>query len=410
MSYGQINVDFPSNLTEHGNFASCELGGASVLLEFGFKNFICFKESVSISFRLDSNCPPSISHGRNFTTVLGVKGANGSGKTNILKGIAFLADFCANSFYKKPEEAIFVNSYFNNDQPIEFYAEFSLNGVGYRYELSITDSEIKRECIYKRKNKKIKILERVNNELVFRIKEFASLDAIKFRRNASIISTAHQYEFGELNEIYNFFKNFYCNVNYGGLKEIPHDIQEVSKFLRGRKETFKFVNDFIAKCDAGISKIDIVEIKDKEKEQEIKFVPVFYHKVDGKQHPILSHTESTGTKALFRILPAYQLTLDEGGVLVIDEFDNHLHPHILPKLLQLFLDPKINKKSAQLLFTTHDSEILNLLGRYRTYLANKVDNESFTYRLDEIPGDILRNDRPILPAYNEGRIGGIPKI
>jgi hypothetical protein len=43
-------------------------------------------------------------------------------------------------------------------------------------------------------------------------------------------------------------------------------------------------------------------------------------------------------------------------------------------------------------------------------LVNKEDNESFAYRLDEIPGDILRNDRPILPAYNDGKIGGIPKL
>jgi hypothetical protein len=76
----------------------------------------------------------------------------------------------------------------------------------------------------------------------------------------------------------------------------------------------------------------------------------------------------------------------------------------------LFLDPETNPNNAQLLFTTHDSEILNGLGRYRTYLVNKVDNECFAYRLDEIPGDILRNDRPILPAYNEGKIGGIPKL
>jgi predicted ATPase len=94
----------------------------------------------------------------------------------------------------------------------------------------------------------------------------------------------------------------------------------------------------------------------------------------------------------------------------LDEFDIHLHPHILPKLIKLFLDPRSNPKGAQLLISTHDAEILNMLGRYRTFLVNKVENESFGYRLDELPGDIVRNDRPILPAYNEGKIGGVPRL
>jgi hypothetical protein len=50
------------------------------------------------------------------------------------------------------------------------------------------------------------------------------------------------------------------------------------------------------------------------------------------------------------------------------------------------------------------------LGKYRTYLVNKKNNESYGYRLDEIPGDILRNDRPVSTPYRNGKIGGVPKI
>jgi len=50
------------------------------------------------------------------------------------------------------------------------------------------------------------------------------------------------------------------------------------------------------------------------------------------------------------------------------------------------------------------------MGKYRTFLVNKTDNESFGYRLDEIPGEMLRNDRSITPIYNAGKIGGIPRI
>lgn len=382
--------------------------GDRVLLEFGLKNYFCFKEGVSVSFKLDSNCPINISHGREFTTVIGVKGANGSGKTHLLKGLAFLGYFCSKSFEYKPDAVMGVSPFFDSDQPSELYAEFLLNGVTYRYELSITPNEIKKEIIYRKKNKIIKILERINNELTTRTKEFSRLDSIKLRKNASIISTAHQYEFDELNEIYLFFSNIISNVTYSGLAEIPNNINLISKMLNENESMMEFVNGFIANCDTGITTINIVEIE-KEKEDK-EFAPVFLHKIDGKLLPVTQYTESSGTKALFRNLPLYKAMLDAGGLLILDEFDHHLHPHILPKLLQLFLDPKFNSKNAQLLFSTHDSAILDFLGRYRTCLVNKEDNESFSYRLDEIPGDILRNDRPIRPAYIDGKIGGIPKI
>lgn len=95
---------------------------------------------------------------------------------------------------------------------------------------------------------------------------------------------------------------------------------------------------------------------------------------------------------------------------MLDEFDIYLHPLILPALLNLFIDEKFNKKNSQLIFTTHNSQIMDIIGKYRTVLLNKEDGESYGYRLDEIRGDLVRNDRPISPIYNSGKIGGVPKI
>lgn len=381
-----------------------------MLLEFGLKNFFCFKEGISISFKLDSNCPADISMGRDFTTVLGIKGANGSGKTHALKGLVFLSEFCTNSFSHKPEDSIGVMSFFDNEHPSEFNAEFSMNGTTYFYELSLTVAEVKRESVYvKIKNgRKEKVFERIDDKLTTG-KTFSKLNTIKLRKNASLISTAHQYELDVLDDVYAFFNRVISNVLYfTGLREIPYDISSVSKFLNENNEILNFIGEFISECDTGITGVRIFAME--EKIEEKKYFPIFEHEFDKKLHPITEHTESSGTKALFRNLPLYYAALQNGGLLVLDEFDNHLHPHILPKLLQLFLDPETNKKNAQIIFSTHDAEILNLLGRYRTYLMNKEGNESFAYRLDEIPGDVLRNDRPILPAYNDGKIGGIPKL
>lgn len=379
-----------------------------MLLEFGLKNYFCFNEGTTISFELDKNCPDAISHGKGFTTVLGVKGANGSGKTNILKGLSFLGWFCPNSFQYKPDDSIAVLPFFDSKEQIELFAKFEIDHVTYIYELGVTETEVKRETIYRKHKKLTKILERTNNEIVHRTNDFARLDTINLRKNVSIISSAHQYEFNELDNIYKFFNNLLSNVAFDGLKDKVLDIKDISKHLHGNVTTLNFVNSLISKCDIGISNVKISTRKREDGANE--YFPIFIHDHEGKKYPVSRFTESSGTKMLYTELPLYKAALDVGGILILDEFDRHLHPHILPILLNLFEDPTTNPKNAQLLFTTHDSEVLNYLGRYRTYLVNKEDNASYAYRLDEIPGDILRNDRPILPAYNEGKIGGTPKL
>ncbi|NOR79400.1 MAG: hypothetical protein GQ529_00990, partial [Methyloprofundus sp.] len=78
------------------------------------------------------------------------------------------------------------------------------------------------------------------------------------------------------------------------------------------------------------------------------------------------------------------------------------------RILDLFLNDESNPKGAQFIFTAHNTEIIDWLGKYRTILVNKEDNESYCYRLDEITGSMIRNDRSIIPLYLDGKIGGIP--
>lgn len=379
-----------------------------MLQEFGFRNFFSFREGVSISLKLDANCPSHMANDSGFASAVGIKGANASGKTQLLKAFTFLANFCSKSFASDPQEGLLFRPFFDSKESSEFYVEFSVGDVVYRYELICTESEVVSEVLYQKRVKTVKIFERKANDIVFTTKKYAPLKLIKLRKNASIISTAHQYEFAELQPAYNFFNRVFTNVGYAGLRESKIDIKTVSKYLHGNADALKFVSSFIGECDTGIDAIRIHMSKGEAGEEE--FFPIFSHKNERAVHAVTQLTESSGTKALYRDLPMYRIVLKNGGVMVIDEFDIHLHPHILPKLIGLFLNPTSNPKNAQLIFTTHDSKVLDLLGRYRVYLVNKRDNESFAFRLDEIPGDILRNDRSILPAYDDGKIGGVPRV
>lgn len=379
-----------------------------MLLKFGMKNWFSFRDEVEMSFRLDDNCPSEIKMNRSFTPILGVKGANGAGKTHVLKGITFLGYFCSNSFAEKPEDDIAICPFYDSNEATEMFAEFQIGKVIYLYELLLTETEILRETIYRTSSKKTKILERVKNELTYTTKKLEALKGVKLRKNASIISIAHQHEIEDLEEIYGFFDDVNSNVTYSGLEEQKTRLQNISAFYHKNPQVLDFVKKFIIDCDIGISNIEIFEHESGEKTKQ--YLPLFFHAADGKSHAVTEHTESSGTKALYRVLKEYKQILDSGGTLVIDEFDMNLHPHILPKLIALFEDPLSNPNNANFIFSTHDAETINILGKYRTFLVNKFDNESFGYRLDELPGHILRNDRPILPFYNDGKIGGVPRV
>ena len=142
----------------------------------------------------------------------------------------------------------------------------------------------------------------------------------------------------------------------------------------------------------------------------IIYYPIFIHDNNetGKSLDIFS--ESTGTKVLFVKLHSYFLALKSGGLLLLDEFDLNLHPDILPHLINLFLEKEINSKNAQLVFTSLNPDILDILGKYRTYLFEKENGESFAYRLDEPDTNILRNDRSVSAPYKRHLLGGYPKI
>ncbi|WP_349998097.1 ATP-binding protein [Stenotrophomonas lacuserhaii] len=384
-----------------------------MLREFGFKNYYGFREGISVSFALDANCPAHISNGDPFSTIMGVKGANASGKTTVLRGISFLSAFAARSFSYDPDDPIPLVVHFDSSDPCELYAEFDVNGVTYLYEASLGGNQVVSETLYRTKAKKVKIIERQGNRLVHTIGEFDALKVMVLRPNASVISTTKQYGLPGLEDVHSFFVKVVSNVGFTGHVYDGSNSPAVAAELHHDAEKREFVAKFIKSIDVGVTEISIHESVERDpadpSKEKKKYTPFFQHGETYLQS-ITWHTESNGTRALFNRLPKIKRALDTGGLLVADEFDLHLHPMILPKLLNMFTDQDSNPNGAQLIFTTHDDDVLDYLGKYRCYLINKRDNESFGYRLDELPGDVLRNDRAVAPAYRSGKIGGLPRV
>lgn len=370
-----------------------------MLLEFGAYNFASFKEGFEINLRKNKNSLDAY-------TVMGIKGANASGKTNVLKVPSFLSMFCTDSFNSKIDAEIIFTSFFNNNRETSIYAIFSENGIEYKYEIDLTVDKVIKESIY-RKDKLI--IERISDKLTENtIDEFKELKTMILRDNVSVISTAKQYGSKSIETIYNLFENIHGNVHAYGLADKFLDHETISEVYYKNETLFDFLKEILTKIDTGISDIEIRERENSETKEKTYF-PLFKYNVDEEIKYLSYYSQSSGTKTLYKHLFLYKRILDMGGILILDELDINLHPDLIPILLNFFESEKLNLKNAQLIFTTHNNEIMDRLKKSRIILVNKEDNESYLYKLDETD-EILRNDRSISKIYNTGKLGGKPKI
>ena len=126
--------------------------------------------------------------------------------------------------------------------------------------------------------------------------------------------------------------------------------------------------------------------------------------------------ESEGTNKLFDILSMIVMVLRGGGVLAIDELDCKLHPILTAYIIKMFNDPKYNTGHGQLIFATHDSNLLSAkcLRRDEVWFVEKDKQEaSDLYSLVEFKdadGNKVRNDRSFEKDYIKGRYGAIPYV
>ena len=380
-----------------------------MLLSFGAKNFYCFKEWVEISLRFNSKVPSEVTKGLDAALTLCLKGGNSSGKTNAIKILSFLGYFCVHSFVElKPDEEISLSTFFHNDSPSEFFVEFKIDGIHYLYELVITKKAVVSEKITKQNKRKTIIFLR-NQNTIKKNSIFVKKDLI-LRNNASIITTANQHEIKEINPFYNFFLHIGTNVrSTGAYINYDEEYRNDSKFYAEYRDYLDFTIEKLKKLDTGISNIEIKSYKNGQ-DNKIIYYPIFTHDSSGKRNKLLFYEQSSGTKSLYHLLREYHLVLKTGGVLLLDEFDLTMHPDMLPHLIELFEKEESNPNKAQLIFSTHSSDIIDTMGKYKTYLFNRENGECSCYRLDALKDGVIRNDRPITPLYKSGKIGGIPKI
>ena len=405
-----------------------------MLHSYAFKNFHSFRERTEVSFALTQKAgahgwdavSPS---GQRLATALAVIGANGAGKTSLIKPLAFLNWFVVHSFQSQPTAHIPVKPHFAaQDEAIEFELQADdEEGTLWRYVLRLTPERVLHEAVYRRPNRKRAkfsyVFERdwdeVANEYVIKRDDDFDLspaEAKKVRPNASLISTAAQYGVEVAQRLVG--ANVTSNIMQVGRVDPGRGFQNASIFFHENSALKQQMETLLRDLDFGLSgveirKLDLVAPPEMKMPDGVKLLPQYQvigvHTLqDGSRHELHMLEESSGTRTAFTQLSYLLSVLANGGIAVIDELESDMHPHMIAPLLDLFASEHTNPHNAQIIFTSHSIEVISLLGKSQVILVEKNDCVSEAWRLDTMEG--VRTQDNLYAKYMSGAYGAIPQI
>lgn len=392
-----------------------------MLKSFALRNFQSFHEQVQISLVLNKHTPDDrrafeTPLGTKLTKVLAVIGPNASGKTTLIKSLAFLAWFIRESFQSKVDALIPINAHFGAKQEAsEFEFEFEMDGKDWRYRLVASELRVYSEHLYCKHSRAYSyVFTRDWNpsKEAYDIKQnqfgLMQKEAERVRENASLLSTAAQYQVPLAMRICS--AQVFTNMNVLGRHHMDDWQIFGASALYSANDALRLAMTKLLKAwDLGLSDIRIEQqtVTHPNGDQEEIFIPFGIHQVHDVEHAIMLKQESSGTQAAFLLLSRILPVLTSGGVAVIDELEADLHPHMLVPILDLFFSPKTNPKNAQIIFTSHSIEVLSLLHKAQVVLVEKDKNcQSNAWRLDDVKG--VRADDNLYAKYMGGAYGAIP--
>ncbi|MGJ0517126.1 MAG: AAA family ATPase [Methylomicrobium sp.] len=393
-----------------------------MLHSYAFANFQSFAERVEVDLTVKRNTTLTdwmVDEvcGNRVSKLMGVVGHNASGKTALLKPVAFLYWFVAQSFNSQPDTPIpFTPHLAHTDQPTKFECIFDFENTLWRYVLEVTPLRVNREALYQKKERFNYVFMREWNS------ETSSYDikqqdfglppkiAKKVRQNVSFISWAAQHDVSLAKQF--ITANVVTNIHVFGRMPISEQaVMLTAEYFSARPEQHTKLNRLLSSWDLGLSEVGLqeVQINPVEAPDQTAWIAFGQHKSGNTVFSLPFHMESSGTQGAFVLLSRLLPVLEYGGLAVIDEFENDLHPHMLEPILDLFANPKTNPYNAQLIFSTHAIEVLNLLEKTQVMLVEKDDEcVSIAYRLDTVEG--IRNDDNFYAKYMAGAYGAVPNL
>lgn len=377
-------------------------------------------------------------------TLAAIYGPNASGKSNILDALSWVSSAVRNSLRAwedfVPREPFRFADY--TDSPSVYEVDFILDGVRHIYSLQLNDGAILFEEL-------LSYPERRPRQLFVREGE-----ALHFRRGMTgvgrlrelvtpttlILSLAQRLDLPELKGparyissistpfirrrstpkggrvLQTYYSGGRVNVSTTRLflddyKSEGGDKPSTEILLSAPNNDLMAARELLRFADLGIDDVQVIEQKESNSADRGRLELRLVHRSGDERALFELGEESDGTQMWFRLIGPVLAALRSGLPLLLDEIDASLHPALSARLLDLFRNPELNKRNAQLIFTTHDTTLLNELNRDEVWLTEKDrDGATSLAALAEFGGDRVRKSLNLERAYLQGRFGALPQL
>ena len=405
-----------------------------MLLEFSCANHKSIKDKTVFSLiagKDTTHCENVIDHdGLRVLRSAVVYGANGSGKSSLISAIAFMKSLVLNSINHQPGQGVRQDAHklSSFDAPTSYGIQLIANGIRFAYGFSLEMALVSEEYLYYFPNgRQAMIFERSANEKeLFKIGSKFKKSAFStckdvLKPNRLLLSCAANFcSIPEVEMAFRFFVDDLVIYNDQDLW-MNYTLQQIKENPEMKSALVSFLSDFgIDVKDIRISvdkaKIDLSQLPpfltDEFKNELVKNAELINAWMVYDQFETnLQNEESTGVKKLFSMICPLIDIMKNGKVLLCDELEANLHESLVYRLVKIFTTSAINK-SAQLIFTTHETGLLSLdLFRrdqiWFTEMKGAVRSTDL-YSLAEIKN--VRKEENYGKGYISGKYGAIPML
>lgn len=409
-----------------------------MLLQFNVTNALSFKNEAILDLVAGSDS----SHHENLINAgkdkvvptVSIYGANAAGKSNLFKALTSAIMFVRLSQTMQIDSKIGLTPFLldddgrNNKTRFDFI--FIYDGIKYEYGFVADKHRVYEEYLYAYKSAKASLIfERTNvNEYRYTalLRKKMSQYEEKNTDNKLFLSTATAWNCKETEGAYRWFAEMIDTYSSNSVRNdigkiIEHDTKGEFKdaSIKLLKAADFNISDYDLSVKEGIPDNVVLppgisfdkEILDTMKSYEIHM----YHdiEINGRmeKRPVPFAAESDGTQLYFSYCPAIIDALNKGKTIAVDEIDDGLHPILVKHLVEMFNDPDTNPNGAQLIFNTHDIDLLDLdvFRRDQIYFVEK-DNRTGISDLYALSDFAPRKTEKIRKGYMLGRYGAIPNI
>lgn len=425
-----------------------------MLVQVSIRNYKVFKEEVKLTM-FASNYDKSTREQENVFEVpkFGLRllksaviyGANASGKTKLMDAVYFMKDFILNSSKESQQgEQIETEPFRLNTatstQSSMFEIVFIHEGEMYRYGFEVTPKEVVSEWLYHRPNtKEVEIFFREGQQFNIHGRSFKKGVLLAkenmVRENALLLSVAAQFNDKLSQGVLTWFEKF---RQHSGLFEgdLMNETMECVK-----NPSFK--SQVLSMLKLADTSIEDFEIRDNEELRELDELPkvltkflknaiaetgildlfeirthhTVFNEKNQKKSVVefkMGEEESSGTAKFFALSGTVINALNKGEIIVIDELDSKIHPNLVEHIVQLFNSQTTNPNNAQIIFNTHDTNLLgaNLFRRDQVWFVEKDHfGAASLYSLASFKTDEGgRKTDNFEEKYLQGRYGGVPVL